>query len=200
MILLSGSLIQSAEYDIEIPRKYAILKYGQRQTDGRMNNMSEVIQRIGIPIFIQAIVEIWNNVFLLIMILSLALGVRQSKISFRSDDYKTPFTREILLFFIAVFFYNTFDIVSVLTRGLPGSFYVTLNYVVGFGYYSVGAFQTLLFLQVIKKYVAQSNGNTTLKKLSFIMQLLHIPALILLTVTPFTYWLYYFDEHSNYHS
>lgn len=161
--------------------------------------MSEVIQRIGIPIFIQAIVEIWNNVFLLIMILSLALGVRQSKISFRSDDYKTPFTREILLFFIAVFFYNTFDIVSVLTRGLPGSFYVTLNYVVGFGYYSVGAFQTLLFLQVIKKYVAQSNGNTTLKKLSFIMQLLHIPALILLAVTPFTYWLYYFDEHSNYH-
>lgn len=82
---------------------------------------------------------------------------------------------------------------------MPGSFYVTLNYVVGFGYYSVGAFQTLLFLQVIKKYVAQSNGNTTLKKLSFIMQLLHIPALILLAVTPFTYWLYYFDEHSNYH-
>ena len=161
--------------------------------------MVEFIQRISIPTFIQIIVEIWNTVFLLIMILSLALGVRQSKISFRSDDYQTPFTGEILLFFIAVFLYNAFDIAICLISGLPGDLYVTLNYAMCIGYFAVGAFQTLLFLQVIKKYVAQSSGATALKKVALIMQLLHIPALVLLAVTPFTHWLFYIDEQSNYH-
>lgn len=161
--------------------------------------MFEFIQRISIPTFIQIIVEIWNTVFLLIMILSLALGVRESKISFQSDDYQTPFTREILLFFIAVFLYNTFDIAICVISGLSGDLYVTLNYAMCIGYFAVGAFQTLLFLQVIKKYVAQSSGNTALKKVALIMQLLHIPALVLLAVTPFTHWLFYIDEQSNYH-
>lgn len=160
--------------------------------------MVEFIQRIGIPTFIEVIVEIWNSVFLLIMILSLALGVRQSKSSLRQDRFETPFTREILLFFIAVFLYNAFDIAIALIMGVPGKLYVALNYAFCIGYFGVGAFQTLLFLQVIKKYVAQSNGNTALKKLSFIMQLLHIPALVLLAITPFTHWLFYIDEHTNY--
>ncbi len=160
--------------------------------------MSELIQRVGMPSFLLLIVEIWNSVFLLIMILSLALGIRQSKASFRPDKHETPFTREILLFFIAVFFYNTFDIVDVLIIGVPGQIFVALNYTMIVGYFTVGAFQTLLFLQVIKKYVAEKNGNTTLKRITSAFQLLHIPALILLAVTPFTHWLFYFDEHSNY--
>ncbi|MBQ3265335.1 MAG: histidine kinase [Ruminococcus sp.] len=161
--------------------------------------MGEFIQRISAPTFIQVIIEIWNSIFLLIMILSLALSVRQSKISFHSDDYKTPFTREILLFFIAVFLYNAFDIAIGLIMGVPGDLYVVLNYALDIGYFAVGAFQTLLFLQVIKKYVAESNGRAVLKKVAFIMQLLHIPALVLLAVTPFTHWLFYIDEQNNYH-
>lgn len=160
--------------------------------------MNELIQRVGTLSFIQVIVEIWNSVFLLIMILSLALSVRQSKMTSRSDRFETPFTREILLFFIAVFFYNTFDILISLIMGVPGDLYVVLNYALDIGYFAVGAFQTLLFLQVIKKYVAEENGNTTLKKIATAFQLLHIPALILLAVTSFTHWLFYIDEHSNY--
>ena len=110
-----------------------------------MNNMGEFIQRVGTPTFIEVIVEIWNSVFLLIMILSLALGVRQSKSSLRQDRFETPFTREILLFFIAVFLYNAFDIAIALVMGVPGNLYVALNYVFCIGYFAVGAFQTLLF-------------------------------------------------------
>lgn len=160
--------------------------------------MSELIERIGLSSFILVIVEMWNSVFLLIMILSLVLGIRRNKISVLSDKYETPFTREILLFFIAVFFYNAFDIVISFIMGIPGDLFVALNYAMDIGYFAVGAFQTLLFLQVIKKYVAENNGNTALKKISFIMQLLHIPALVLLALTPFTHWLFYVDEHTNY--
>ena len=114
-----------------------------------MINMSELIQRVGAPAFIQVIVEIWNSVFLFIMILSLAFGVRQRKISTGSDRYQAPLTREIMIFFIAVFFYNAFDIAVILIRGLQGRFFTALNYALEFGYFSLGAFQTLLFLQVI---------------------------------------------------
>lgn len=160
--------------------------------------MSELIERVGVSTFIQVIIEIWDSIFLLIMILSLTLGVRRSKKSIRQDKYITPFTREILLFFIAVFFYNAFDIVIGLIWGIPGNLFVALNYAMCIGYYAVGAFQTLLFLQVIKKYVARTNNNVVMEKLSFIIQLLHIPALVLLAITPLTHWLFYIDEHNIY--
>ena len=161
--------------------------------------MSEVVQRVGMPTFIQVIIEIWNSVFLLIMIFSLVRGGRQSKISSHPDKYEGAFTREILLFFIAVFFYNAFDIVIGMIMCTPSRFFIVLNYAMDIGYFAVGAFQTLLFLQVIKKYVAEKNGKALLKKVTFIIQLLHIPALVLLAVSPLTHWLFYLDEHAFYH-
>ena len=128
-----------------------------------MINMSEVVQRVGMPTFIQVIIEIWNSVFLFIMIFSLVRGCRQSKISAQPDKYEGTFTREILLFFAAVFFYNAFDIVIGMVIGIQSRFFVMLNYAMVIGYYAVGAFQTLLFLQVIKKYVAEKNGEEVLK-------------------------------------
>ena len=132
------------------------------------------------------------------MTFPLASDVRRSKLSSRPDKYEGTFTREILLFFIAVFFYNAFDIVIDMVIGIPSRFFVALNYAMVIGYYAVGAFQTLLFLQVIKKYVAEKNGNAALKKVTFIIQLLHIPALVLLAVSPFTHWLFYVDEYAFY--
>ena len=161
--------------------------------------MSEVVQRVGMPTFIQVIIEIWNSVFLLIMIFSLVRGGRQQEISSQTDKYEGTFTREILLFFIAVFFYNAFDIVIGMIMGKPSRFFVVLNYAMVIGYFVVGAFQTLLFLQVIKKYVAEKNVNAVLKKITSIIQLLHIPALVLLAVSPLTHWLFYVDEHTFYH-
>lgn len=161
--------------------------------------MSEIIQRIGTADAVQLIVEIWNSVFLIIMIFSLASGLRHSKLSSAADRFETPFTREILFFFIAVFFYNAFDIGITLLWGTTGRFFEVLDYILVVGYFAVGAFQSLLFLQVIKKYVAESNGMKTIKNLAFAMQLLHIPALVLLAATPLTKWLFYIDEHMRYH-
>ena len=163
-----------------------------------MIGLNELIQRIGISGIIQIAVSLWSNILLVIITLSLSSGIKKSKSSAGPNNYQTPFTKEIMIFFIAVFFYNTFDIVINLITGVPGDFSVAVHYVMLIGYFAVGAFQTLLFLQVVKKYVAQVNGMERLRKTTLFIQLLHIPALVLLTITPFTHWLFYLDERSDY--
>ena len=161
--------------------------------------MNDLIQRIGVPLLIQTALSIWSSVFLIVIILSLALDLRRRKNYVAADNYETPFTKEILIFFIAVFFYNACDTVICLFMGIPSRFCVVLNYVMCIGYFAVGAFQELLFLQVIKNNVAEVNGMTGLKRSTLVFQLLHIPALVLLAVTPFTRLLFYFDDHSVYY-
>lgn len=163
-----------------------------------MIGLNELIQRIGVSGLIQIALTLWSSIFLIIIILSLASGIRKSKTSAVPSNYETPFTKEIMVFFIAVFFYNVFDIVISLITGVPGDFSIAVHYVMTIGYFAVGAFQTLLFLQVIKKYVAQANGMEGLRKTALFIQLLHIPALALLVITPFTHWLFYLDERSDY--
>lgn len=164
-----------------------------------MIGLNELIQRIGVSGLIQTALTLWSSIFLVIIILSLGSGIKKSKTSAGSNNYETPFTKEIMIFFIAVFFYNAFDIVISLITGVPGTFSVAVHYVTAIAYFAVGAFQTLLFLQVIKKYVAQVNGMEGLRKTAFFIQLLHIPALALLAITPFTHWLFYLDGRSDYY-
>ena len=133
--------------------------------------MNELIQRIGISGIIQIAVSLWSNILLVIITLSLSSGIKKSKSSAGPNNYQTPFTKEIMIFFIAVFFYNTFDIVINLITGVPGDFSVSIHYVMLIGYFAVGAFQTLLFLQVVKKYVAQVNGMERLRKTTLFIQL-----------------------------
>jgi hypothetical protein len=52
---------------------------------------------------------------------------QKSKTSAAPNNYETPFTKEIMIFFIAVFFYNAFDIVISLITGIPGNFSVAVH-------------------------------------------------------------------------
>ncbi len=52
--------------------------------------MSELIQRIGILLFIQIIIESWNGVFLLIMIFSMILGKRLNRSNRFMNKVKIP--------------------------------------------------------------------------------------------------------------
>ncbi len=161
--------------------------------------MSELIQRIGILLFIQIIIESWNGVFLLIMIFSMILGKRLNRSNRFMNKVKIPLTNEIIIFYIAIFLYNIFDIFICLANGNTSTYSFYMERVATIGYFAVGAFQTLFFLQLIKKQIAEKNGLDKLKKITFAFQLLHIPCLVLLAVTPFTNALYYFDEHNVYH-
>ena len=78
--------------------------------------MEQLIERIGIPSFIQMIIECWNGIFLLIMIVIMLIS-RQPTETSKAYNVKIPLTNEILIFFTAIFFYNLFDIVGSFIYG-----------------------------------------------------------------------------------
>ena len=159
--------------------------------------MEEMIQRIGLPIFIQIIIECWNGIFLLIMIFS----VINDKLSGKNNSLpqKLPLANEIIIFYTAILLYNTFDILCCACSGDTSRFGIYTKQISEICYFAVGAFQTLFFLQLIKKYIAEKNGLDILKKITLAVQLLHIPPLVLLAATPITNALDYFDEQNYYH-
>lgn len=160
--------------------------------------MKELIERIGIPLFIEIIIELWNSVFLLIMIFSLQIMERYN--NGKVTDYDSiPYSTEISVFYSTIFIYNLINVASIVTMGGtdPVSYWVMRIGV--FLYYATGAFLTLFFLQLLKKYVAQKNGLKRLETAVTALQLMHFLALGLLAVTPFTGAIYYIDEINTYH-
>jgi len=157
--------------------------------------MEEFAARIGIADFVQLILEAWNSVFLLIMIFSVIIGKRTDK---EAGDVKIPLTNEITVFFCAIFVYNLFNMICIAAGGDTGGVGLAVMRISEFCYYLAGAFQTLFFLQVVKKHIAEKNGMNKLGKAVTAVQLLNIPCLILLAATPFTGALYGFDEHNSY--
>lgn len=157
--------------------------------------MIELINRVSGPVFIQVVLESWNGVFLLIMMFSLIIGKRAD----RKTNTEIPLTNELIVFYAAIFLYNIFDIFYCVFNGDASLFGRIINPISNFCYYALGAFQTLFFLQLVKKRVAEKNGLEKLKKVTFGFQLLHIPCIVLLLLTPFTKALYWFDEQNWYH-
>ena len=151
--------------------------------------MEDLVSRIGIPFFIQIIIEIWNCIFLIIMILSILISIRLSKKN-KTVVEEPYFAMEIVRFYTAVFMYNLFNVLGIIYDGASCSAGRCMTSIADFGYYLVGAFQTLFFLQLIKKYVAKKNGLHKLETLTIAVQCLHIPLLLLLAATPFTGALY----------
>ncbi len=159
--------------------------------------MEELIQRMGIFDYTQAVIELWNSIFLLIMIFSLFLGKYAVKEG--GSRIHIHLTNEIITFYCAIFLYNLFDVGCGLASGDTSRSGIILKSVSEMGYFAVGAFLTLFFLQLVKNDIAKKNG---MKKLGYVttgVQLLQIPCLALLFTTPFNKLLYYFDEDNRYH-
>lgn len=159
--------------------------------------MQELIARIGTAQFIQVVIELWNSVFLLIMIFTMLdkehLGNQKM-----TNFHDIPYTKEIAIFFSTVLMYNLFDVMVILPAGNTAAASYWLVRIFEFLYYTTGAFLTLFFLNMIKKYIAEKNNLRRLKLFTLIMQLLHIPLLILLAATPFTGALYSYDQNNIY--
>ena len=161
--------------------------------------MNELIERIGIPVFIQIAIECWNSLFLLIMILSLIIDRQQDRNKkAESNIEKVSFSNEIIIFYTAIFLYNLFDILCLTLNGNT-MIHTYTRAVPEFAYCLAGAFQTFFFLQFTKEHIAKKNGFNKLKKALSAFQLLQIPCILLLASTPFTKALYYFDEQNYYH-
>ena len=159
--------------------------------------MEQLIERTGILSFIQMIIECWNGIFLLIMIVIMLIS-RQPTETSKAYNVKIPLTNEILIFFTAIFFYNLFDIVGSFIYGDTSETGFMIYAGAVFCYYATGAFQTLFFLQLTKEQIAKKNGKKLLKHLTSAVQCLHIPCILLLIATPFTKALYWFDQFNHY--
>ena len=160
--------------------------------------MEELIDRIGAVTFFQIAIESWNEIFLLILIAVMMIGINRDKADELVKQVKIPLTYELVLFFAAIFVYNLSDIFSVCFDGMQGAAAYYCKRVSVFGYYAAGAFQTLLLLQVIRSYIAQASESPKLHKAVFAFQLLQSVNALLLLVTPFTNALYYIDADNDY--
>ena len=159
--------------------------------------MQEFVERIGIPNFIQIVIELWSEVFLLLMIFSFGINLKLSKDK-PQKFMDVPYTKEITVFYCAILLYNLCNAVGIAADGNPSPLCVRAAQISDFLYYALGAFQTLFFLQLIKQHIALKNGNRRLARTAFGMQLLHVPLLMLLVTTPYSGLLYYFNNENLY--
>ncbi|MBR1752482.1 MAG: histidine kinase [Ruminococcus sp.] len=160
--------------------------------------MSGLIDRIGVPIFIQIVIECWNEVFLLLLIIVMQVGKYKDKSNELVSKVKIPLTDELVIFYGAIFLYNLADIITLICGGneSDGAYY-TVRIAV-FCYYLVGAFHTVLFLDIIKTYIARKNNDRRLERVMIGFQLLEVPNLLMLLATPFTRALYFIDAGNEY--
>ncbi len=160
--------------------------------------MANLIDQLTTAELVHVVIESWNEMFLLVLIVIMRIG----RIRDRSNDIirnvNIPMTSELWYFYIAVLVYNFCDITDTLYFGTTEPHSDIIARCGVFIYYVAGGAQTLLFLQVIKKYIAEQNGDERLGRVIFSFQLMQIPGFLLLAVTPFTGALYRFDEGNNY--
>ncbi len=161
--------------------------------------MNNLLERIGLPVFIQITIECWNELLLLLMIFIMLISIRKDKSG--GEDTGTqnfPLIKELILFYSGVFVYNLCDVADTVFGGLP----TTLSYFVircgVFLYYLSGEFLTLLYLHIVKRYVTDKPGKTKTERVITFCQFTQIPLLILLLITPFTGAIYRIDENNEY--
>ena len=160
--------------------------------------MNSLLQRVGFPIMVQILIECWNEVFLLLLIIVMQLGKRHDKLDELASKVKIPLTSELVIFYSAIFLYNLANIITIIYGGLDSA---AARYVMRTGvfcYYLVGAFQTVFFLDVIKTYIAKRNNDKRLERAIVGFQLLEAPNLLLLLITPFSGSLYFIDAANEY--
>ena len=160
--------------------------------------MNDLIERIGIPMFVQIAVESWNEFILLILIVTMLIGIRHDKLNMVNPKYFTPMKEEIVTFYMATFLYNICDIMDIAFGGLPTAFSYWCIRIGVFTYYAVGGFQTVFFLQVLKKHIVVEQDNERLKKVISAFRILQIRLFMLLLVTPFTGAMYVIDSANEY--
>lgn len=157
----------------------------------------ELAERIGVNLFIQVIIEMWNGIFLLIMIFSLIISIRDNRKN-KHIDIVIPFTTDILVFYITLYIYNLCNIMGIVYEFKTDRISYWIVHIAVFVYYVAGAFQTLFFLQLVNRYIAKQYKLKRLEILTNILQLMHIVPLAFLIATPFNGALYYFTEKNEY--
>lgn len=159
--------------------------------------MNDILQRIGLPMMLQIAIECWNELFLLILILTMLIGVKQDRSNEVLRKTEIPLTKELIIFYGAAFMYNLCDIMDNAfgTANTRSAYYLIRIGI--FMYYLLGGFQTVFLLGVVRKFAAQKVGKR-LENAVTVFQFLQIPNGVLLLLTPFVGALYHFGSKNEY--
>lgn len=160
--------------------------------------MNGLIERLGVSMFVQITIECWNELFLLLLIIVMQISRYKDRYDRFAGNVKIPLTNELIIFYLAIFLYNFVNIITLIFSGEDSTASYYIMRIGVFCYYLIGAFQTLLFLEVAKTYIAKKNNDKRLERVITAFQLLEVPNLLLLLITPSTGILYFIDEHNNY--
>ncbi len=148
--------------------------------------------------FVQVIIESWNELLLLTMVFIISIGVSRDRRNELIGRSNIPMTSELLVFFVAVLFYDLSDMLFTIFQDTDTRYSSLILNISMYIYYVSGGFQTLFFLHVVKKNIAESGGDNRLKKMIIGFQALQIPCFLLLAITPLTGAIYHFNDENVY--
>ena len=160
--------------------------------------MQQLTERIGFARFLQVAIEGWNEILLVILILTMVTGIRQDRSRKNKQSVSIPLTKELTVYFTAVLLYNLCDIIDIIAGGDPSKLSYHAIRAGVFLYYAVGGFQTVFFLQVIKEHISKKLGKKRISAVMTCFQAAHIPLFILLLSTPFIGALYSITDENIY--
>lgn len=160
--------------------------------------MAGVNSQIEFNDMVNIIISIWGNVFILVMIFSLYISKNHDKNNKNIKNISIPYTDEILIFYILIFFYNLFyaiiSMIEITDIAYAKQAYLTATFL----YYIVGAMLMFLFFWFCKKYVADPMNDKILDVSIKVMTTIQVILLVLLVVNIFTGIIFYYDDIEGY--
>ena len=160
--------------------------------------LHDLLAKYSIDEMAELLITMWGNVFLVIMIISLSMSMLQDRKHKYTRNITIPYTFDVLLFYIILFFYNLSGIIyTICSAGnMPGHRFFAEVFI--FIYYVFGGMLTMFFIYFVKKNIIEVYGGTKLKYLCNIFQIGQVVLFMFLVITPFSGVIYYFDELHNY--
>ncbi len=158
--------------------------------------MQELIDRVGISIFVQIIIECWNEVFIFLLLLTLLIRIHSYNLNHVQP--KLHISKEFVTFYIIILLYNLCGILSSLFLGSTTPLAKMMTPVSLFSYYVIGGVHNIFLLQVFKKYLAKNINMPLLKQKIAFFQILQICLLFLLLFTPVINIFYQISDSNEY--
>ncbi len=160
--------------------------------------MYELIEHIGLTMFMKVTIACWNEMLIVLLLLILLLGIYRDKKEKGISRAEIPMSSEIIVFFVIVLIYNLCCVLDTIYNGtLFKASYFIMRFGV-FGYYASGGVLTLFLLKVFKEHIADKLKVQVLDKLITAFRLVQIPMFLMLLSTPFTDIIYKINSENNY--
>lgn len=160
--------------------------------------LHDLLKKYSIEEMTELLITVWGNVFLVIMIISLSMSMRQDRKHKDTRNITIPYTFDVLSFYIILFLYNLSGVLYTICIGigLPGYRFFAELFM--FIFYVFGGLLTIFFIRFVDKNVIEYYGGRRLRYLCKILTFCQIILFMFLVITPFSGVIYYFDDKHNY--